>query len=158
MFFFLFNYFDYFLIVQVPTLVQLLKDIDNAADIIEYVQPYIGTVSKAKEFANDFLIKRKQLANAEVDFYLVHNSLNNISIFKIQPDLDNERLNELVMAPTSNNDDSGNGGDEGFQLASSNGQKKKAKKMKGQKLDGKQLGFVVNNRPEQREDIDKVPI
>ncbi|CAF3691301.1 unnamed protein product [Rotaria sordida] len=125
--------------VDVPTLVQLLKDIDNAGEIVEYVQPYIGTVSKAKEFANDFLLKRNQLANAE-------------------PDLDNERLNELVMAPTSSNDNSYSGGDEGFQLASSNGQKKKAKKMKGQKIDGKQLGFMVNNRPEQRDDIDQVPI
>ena len=70
--------------------------------------------------------------------------------------MDNERLHELAMAPTSSNDNSGSGGDEGFQLASSNGQKKKAKKMKGQKLDGKQLGFMVNNRPEQRDDIDKV--
>jgi hypothetical protein len=51
----------------VPTLVQLLKDIDNAGEIIEYVQPYIGSVSKAKEFASDFLVKRHQLANAEVD-------------------------------------------------------------------------------------------
>jgi hypothetical protein len=57
----------FFFIIQVPTLVQLLKDIDNAGEIIEYVQPYIGTVSKAKEFANDFLVKRNQLANAEVD-------------------------------------------------------------------------------------------
>ncbi|CAF4861369.1 unnamed protein product, partial [Rotaria socialis] len=56
------------------------------------------------------------------------------------------------MAPTSSN--SGNGGDEGFQLAS-NGQKKKAKKTKGQKIDVKQLGFMVNNRPEHRDDIDK---
>jgi hypothetical protein len=30
--------------------------------------------------------------------------------------------------------------------------------MKGQKLDAKQLGFIVNNRPEQRDDIDKVPM
>lgn len=59
------------------------------------------------------------------------------------------------MAPTSSNSNSGNAGDEGFQLAS-NGQKKKAKKMKGQKIDVKQLGFMVNNRPEQRDDIDKV--
>jgi hypothetical protein len=72
--------------------------------------------------------------------------------------LDNDRLNELAMAPTSSNDNSISGGDEGFQLASSNGQKKKAKKMKGQKLDAKQLGFIVNNRPEQRDDIDKVPM
>ncbi len=64
------------------------------------------------------------------------------------------------MAPTSSsNKNSGNtAGDEGFQLASSNGQKKKAKKMKGQKIDVKQLGFMVNNRPEQRDDIDKVPM
>jgi hypothetical protein len=64
------------------------------------------------------------------------------------------------MAPTSLNKNSGNAaaGDEGFQLASSNGQKKKAKKMKGQKIDVKQLGFMVNNRPEQRDDIDKVPM
>ncbi|CAF1621341.1 unnamed protein product [Adineta ricciae] len=122
--------------IDVPTLVQFLKDIDKAGDIMDYVQPYIGSVSKAKEFANDFLIKRNQLAKAE-------------------PDLDNERLNELAMAPTSSNDNSGSGGDEGFQVASSNGQKKKAKKMKGQKIDGKQLGFTVNNRPEQRDDIDK---
>jgi hypothetical protein len=51
----------------VPTLVQLLKDIDNAGDIIEYVQPYIGSVSKAKDFANDFLAKRNQISNAEVN-------------------------------------------------------------------------------------------
>jgi hypothetical protein len=51
----------------VPTLVQLLKDIDNAGDIVEYVQAYIGSVSKAREFASDFLIKRNQLANAEVN-------------------------------------------------------------------------------------------
>lgn len=62
------------------------------------------------------------------------------------------------MAPTSLADNSGSGGDEGFQLASSNGQKKKAKKMKGQKVDGKQLGFTVSNRPEQRDDIEKVPM
>ncbi len=63
------------------------------------------------------------------------------------------------MTSTSPNDNSSSGGvDEGFQLASSNGQKKKAKKMKGQKLDVKQLGFIVNNRPEQRDDIDKVPM
>jgi len=30
--------------------------------------------------------------------------------------------------------------------------------MKGQKIDVKQLGFMVNNRPEQRDDIDKVPM
>ncbi len=72
--------------------------------------------------------------------------------------MDNDRLNELVMAPTSSNDNSGSGGDEGFQLASSNGQKKKARKMKGQKVDVKQLGFTVNNRPEQRDDIDQVPM
>ncbi len=65
-------------------------------------------------------------------------------------------MNELAMAPTSSNTNSGSVGDEGFQLASSNGQKKKAKKMKGQKIDVKQLGFMVNNRPEQRDDIDKV--
>jgi hypothetical protein len=53
--------------IDVPTLVQLLKDIDNPGEIMEYVQPYIGSVSKAKEFANDFLAKRNQLANAEVD-------------------------------------------------------------------------------------------
>ena len=79
-------------------------------------------------------------------------------LFQIQPNLDNERLNELAMAPTSSNSNTGNTGDEGFQLASSNGQKKKAKKMKGQKIDVKQLGFMVNNRPEQRDDIDKVPM
>lgn len=73
-----------------------------------------------------------------------------------QPELDNERLNELAMAPTSANRQTSNSNDEGFQLASSNGQKKKAKKMKGQKIDVKQLGFMVNNRPEQRDDIDKV--
>lgn len=56
-----------FLRFQVPTLVQLLKDIDNPGDIMEYIQPYIGSVSKAKEFANDFLAKRNQLAHAEVD-------------------------------------------------------------------------------------------
>lgn len=60
------------------------------------------------------------------------------------------------MAPTSSNASSQNAGDEGFQVASSNGQKKKAKKMKGQKIDVKQLGFMVNNRPEQRDDIDRV--
>ncbi|CAF1014462.1 unnamed protein product [Rotaria sp. Silwood1] len=125
--------------IDVPTLVQLLKDIDSPEEIVEYVQPYIGSVIKTKEFANDFIAKRKQLANAE-------------------PELDNERLHELAMAPTSSNTNSGNGGDEGFQLASSNGQKKKAKKMKGQKIDVKQLGFMVNNRPEQRDDIDKVPM
>ncbi|CAM4908108.1 unnamed protein product [Rotaria socialis] len=122
--------------IDVPTLVQLLKDIDSSDEIIEYVQPYIGSVIKAREFASDFIVKRKQLANAE-------------------PELDNERLHELAMAPTSSN--SGNGGDEGFQLAS-NGQKKKAKKTKGQKIDVKQLGFMVNNRPEHRDDIDKVPM
>lgn len=46
---------------------QLLKDIDNAGEIVEYVQPYIGIVSKAKEFANDFILKRNQLTNAEVN-------------------------------------------------------------------------------------------
>lgn len=71
--------------------------------------------------------------------------------------MDNERLNQLVMAPISSNDNHASGMDEGFQLASSNGQKKKAKKMKGQKIDSKQLGFIVNNRPEQRDDIDQVP-
>ena len=35
---------------------------------MEYVQPYIGSVSKAKEFANDFLAKRNQLLHAEVDY------------------------------------------------------------------------------------------
>ena len=70
--------------------------------------------------------------------------------------MDNDRLNELAMAPTSSNASSNNTADEGFQVASSNGQKKKAKKMKGQKIDVKQLGFMVNNRPEQRDDIDKV--
>ncbi len=50
-----------------PTLVQLLKDIDNPGEIMEYVQPYIGSVSKAKEFASNFLAKRNQLANAEVE-------------------------------------------------------------------------------------------
>ena len=62
------------------------------------------------------------------------------------------------MAPTSSNRNSNNAGDEGFQLASSNGQKRKAKKLKAQKIDVKQLGFMVNNRPEQRDDIDKVPM
>lgn len=52
--------------ILVPTLVQLLKDIDSAEEIVEYVQPYIGSVSKSREFARDFLAKRKQLANAEV--------------------------------------------------------------------------------------------
>ena len=61
---YLLNLFFFFL---VPTLVQLLKDIDNAGEIMEYVQPYIGSVSKAKEFASDFLIKRNQLVNAEVN-------------------------------------------------------------------------------------------
>ena len=61
------------------------------------------------------------------------------------------------MAPTSSSANSNNA-DEGFQLASSNGQKKKAKKMKGQKIDVKQLGFMMNNRPEQRDDIDRVPM
>lgn len=61
------------------------------------------------------------------------------------------------MAPTSSNDNNASDGDEGFQVASSNLHKKKVKKMKGQKLDVKQLGFTVNNRPEQRDDIDKVP-
>ena len=56
---------DLFLVL-VPTLVQFLKDIDKAGDIMDYVQPYIGSVSKAKEFANDFLIKRNQLIKAEV--------------------------------------------------------------------------------------------
>ena len=53
-------------LILVPTLVQLLKDIDNAEEIVEYVQPYIGSVTKAKEFANDFISKRKQLSHAEV--------------------------------------------------------------------------------------------
>jgi hypothetical protein len=60
--------FKSFFCFIVPTLVQLLKDIDTAEEIIEYVQPYIGSVSKAKEFASDFISKRKQLSNAEVDF------------------------------------------------------------------------------------------
>ncbi len=47
-------------------MVQLLKDIDTAEEIVEYVQPYIGSVTKAKEFANDFISKRKQLTTAEV--------------------------------------------------------------------------------------------
>ncbi len=64
--FFIFNIL-FFFILQVPTLVQLLKDIDNTGEITEYVQPYIGSVSKAKEFATDFLAKRNQLANAEVN-------------------------------------------------------------------------------------------
>ncbi|CAF1566550.1 unnamed protein product [Adineta ricciae] len=123
--------------IDVPTLVTLLKDIDSAEEIFEYVQPYIGSVVKSKEFAKDFILKRKQLANAG-------------------PDVDNDHLNELAMAPTSSSGNSGHGADEGFQLASSNGQKKKAKKMKGQKIDVKQLGFMVNNRPEQRDDIDRV--
>lgn len=49
-----------------PTLVQLLKDIETSEEIIEYVQPYIGSVTKAREFARDFIVKRKQLANVEV--------------------------------------------------------------------------------------------
>jgi hypothetical protein len=53
----------------VPTLVQLLKDIDSAEEIVEYVQPYIGSVIKAREFAHDFITKRKQLANVEVHRY-----------------------------------------------------------------------------------------
>lgn len=61
-----------------------------------------------------------------------------------------------ALATTSSNATASNTADEGFQLASSNGQKKKAKKMKGQKIDAKQLGFMVNNRPEQRDDIDRV--
>ncbi len=60
----IFNWNHFF---QVPTLVQLLKDIDNPGEIMEYVQPYIGSVSKAKDFANDFLAKRNQLIHAEVD-------------------------------------------------------------------------------------------
>ncbi len=79
-----------------------------------------------------------------------------IFVSKIQSGLDNDRLNELALAPTSSNSTSTHPADEGFQLASSNGQKKKAKKMKGQKIDVKQLGFMVNNRPEHRDDIDKV--
>jgi hypothetical protein len=43
-----------------------LKDIDSTEEIVEYVQPYIGSIIKAKEFANDFITKRKQLANAGV--------------------------------------------------------------------------------------------
>ncbi len=54
------------LFISVPTLVQLLKDIDSTEEIVEYVQPYIGSIIKAKEFANDFITKRKQLANAGV--------------------------------------------------------------------------------------------
>lgn len=65
-------------------------------------------------------------------------------------------MNALAMAPTSSSGNSNNAADEGFQVASSNGQKKKAKKMKGQKIDVKQLGFMVNNRPEQRDGIDRV--
>ncbi len=58
------------LFISVPTLVQLLKDIDSTEEIVEYVQPYIGSIIKAKEFANDFIAKRKQLANAEVIYYI----------------------------------------------------------------------------------------
>ncbi len=137
-----------------------MKDIETAEEIVEYVQPYIGSVIKAKEFANDFISKRKQLSNAEVEVKLPPSrNKNRDSTFSssfIQPELDNDRLNALAMAPTPSNSNSGNTVDEGFQLASSNGQKKKAKKMKGQKIDVKQLGFMVNNRPEQRDDIDKV--
>ena len=56
---------------SVPTLVQLLKDIDSAEDIVDYVQPYIGSVAKAKDFAHDFIVKRKQLANAGVGAFVV---------------------------------------------------------------------------------------
>lgn len=49
-----------------PTLVQLLKDTDDAREIAEYVQPFVGSISGARDFANDFLTKRNQLANAEV--------------------------------------------------------------------------------------------
>ena len=65
-------------------------------------------------------------------------------------------MTALAMTSTSSNATASSTADEGFQLASSNGQKKKAKKMKGQKIDVKQLGFMVNNRPEQRDDIDRV--
>lgn len=60
------------------------------------------------------------------------------------------------MAPICSNDNSVSGSDEGFQLASSNLQKKKAKKLKGQNVDAKHLGGSVNNRTEQRDDIDKL--
>ncbi|CAF0764483.1 unnamed protein product [Didymodactylos carnosus] len=113
--------------VDVPTLVSLLKDIDNVDEIVEYVQPYImGSTDKAKQFANEFVAKRKQLQNAE-------------------PTLDSQDLDELAMSTT----------DEGFQLASSNGNKKKQKKVKGQKIDVKQLGFTVQNA-DNRGEIEKV--
>ena len=47
-------------------LVQLLKEIDNPGEIVEYIRPYIGSVSKAKEFAHGFLAKRNQFTQAEV--------------------------------------------------------------------------------------------
>ena len=65
----------------VPTLVQLLKDIDSAEEIVEYVQPYIGSVIKAREFAADFISKRKQLSHAEVDPSFSHRSLTIFSLF-----------------------------------------------------------------------------
>jgi len=43
-----------------------LKDIDTAEEIVEYVQPYIGSVIKSRDFAQNFIAKRKQLLKAEV--------------------------------------------------------------------------------------------
>jgi len=51
--------------VLVTTLVQLLKDIDNPNEIIEYIRPYMGCISKAKEFADNFLFKRNQFSNVD---------------------------------------------------------------------------------------------
>lgn len=83
------------------TLVQLLKDIDDPKEIIEYIQPYIGSVSKAREFAANFLFKRNQLAN-----------------------LDSEQVDDVFLDSISATTDL----DDGFQLASSSNQRKKGKK------------------------------
>lgn len=114
--------------IDVSTLVQLLKDIDNSNEIIEYVRPYMDCLSRAKEFAENFLYKRNQFS-------------------KIESNIDQEHLTELFM----NSDD-------GFQLASSHAQKKRSKKLKELKLDSEQLGFTVNNAPKQRDDIDQIPM
>jgi hypothetical protein len=71
------------LLFLVPTLVQLLKDIETSEEIVEYVQPYIGSVTKAREFAKDFISKRKQLANVEVNDFVVFFISSSITFFSL---------------------------------------------------------------------------
>lgn len=114
--------YSYASILDIPTAVSILKDLESPSEVQEYVQNFFGSGQDAVEFGNEFLQRRRKW-------------LKKCAAGKLE---------EAVAVSPPREASPGDTGDAGAGQAQGPGRSKKKKKTKMHKVDDSMLGFTVH--------------